>query len=77
MNRQWDVLVGVAGTATSLTFAEANTIVAFMAGVLTVMLLMFRVRREWLRRNAGFSRDKKGRLKTDFKKELDEVIKIS
>jgi len=70
MQRQWDLLVGVAGTVTTWGFAEANAVVAFLAGVLTLILLGFRVRREWLRRNLGFVRDKKGKVKTDFERKL-------
>lgn len=64
------------GFATAWTFADTNQLLAAIAGVIAIILGAFRVRREYLRRNAGFSRDRAGRMKTDFQKELDDDHKI-
>lgn len=62
----------VVATATAWTFADTNQLLGAVGGTMAIILGGFRIRREYLRRNAGFSRDKHGRMKTDFKKEVDE-----
>ncbi len=74
--RQWDIVLGVTGSVATWNMAEVNSLLACVAGMMTCTLLGFRVRREYLRRNAGFRRDSKGRILTDFQKELDEDSKI-
>jgi hypothetical protein len=46
-----DIIFGAVGTAATFGLSEVNLALGFMAGVLTVTILCFKLRREWLHRN--------------------------
>jgi len=51
MRQNWDVIFGTAGTAGTITLSQINAYLAFMVGVLTVIVMTIRLRREWKNRN--------------------------
>ncbi len=71
--RQWDIGIGAVGTVATISFAEINQALACVAGVLTIALLCYRVRREHKRRNYGFRHDAKGHVKTDLPKRTADM----
>jgi len=46
-----DVMFGTVGTVLTFMFNAINPFLGFIAGVLTVVVLCFKLRREWLHRN--------------------------
>ena len=57
--KKWDIVVGTAGSLTTWTLAEVNQLFACVIALMTIVLLSYRLRREHLRRNAGFIVDPK------------------
>lgn len=52
-----DLIFGAAGTVGTLTLGQINVALGCAAGVLTVTILAFRLRREWRHRNDPPERD--------------------
>jgi hypothetical protein len=46
-----DVLFGAVGTASTFGLGTINALLGCAAGVLTIAVLVFRLRREWIHRN--------------------------
>lgn len=51
MHKHWDICFGVVGTGTTFSLAAINAALACAAGVITITVLLFRLRREWRNRN--------------------------
>lgn len=51
MQKHWDVMFGVGGTASTITLTQVNAYLAFISGVITVFIVVVRARREWKHRN--------------------------
>lgn len=51
MNKHADVAFGVAGTGGTFALNAVNPILGAIAGTLTIVLLCFRLRREWKHRD--------------------------
>lgn len=46
-----DIIFGTVGTASTAVLTQVNTVLACIAGVLTVGVMALRFRREWKNRN--------------------------
>jgi hypothetical protein len=46
-----DVIFGAVGTASTFGLGTINALLGCAAGVLTIAVLVFRLRREWIHRN--------------------------
>lgn len=46
-----DIVFGTVGTAGTFTLAQFNTLLGCAAGILTVAVMVFKLRREWIDRN--------------------------
>lgn len=55
--KKFDVIFGTAGTTATLTLNQINSILALVAGLLTVGVMFLRLRREWKNRNASITKD--------------------
>lgn len=51
MRHQGDIVFGAVGTAGTLSLTQWNAYIAFACGVLTFVILVFRLRREWKHRD--------------------------
>ena len=51
MRRHWDIVVGAASTSGIAALSGVTSVLTVMTAFLTVVLLSFRIRREWLRRH--------------------------
>ena len=51
MKQYWDVMFGVSGAITTLSLTLVNQLLAFCAGVVTLLILGLRLRREWQHRD--------------------------
>lgn len=49
--RHGDIIMGTIGTAGTFTLATFNVLLGCIAGLLTVIVMGFKVRREWRNRN--------------------------
>jgi len=51
MRQNWDVFFGTAATAGTITLSMVNAYLAFAIAVMSLILMTFRMRREWKNRN--------------------------
>ncbi len=70
--KQWDLMLGTAGAATTWGLSDINQALACIAGILTIVLLLYRVRREHKRRNFRFIIGPDGKPKTAFRDKHSE-----
>lgn len=57
MKQHADIFFGATGTLGTITLTQVNAVLACVAGVLTVAVMSFRLRREWKSRNLKPSKD--------------------
>ncbi len=50
--KNWDLIFGAGGFAGTITLDQVNKVLACAVGLLTVLILIFRLRREWKYRNS-------------------------
>lgn len=50
-NHNWDITFGAAGTIGTVGLSQINLMLGFLAGVLTVAVMLLRLRKEWKDRN--------------------------
>lgn len=51
MKQHWDLIVGSFGALGTLTLSQVNGLLAFATGAITLIVMVLKLRREWLNRN--------------------------
>lgn len=51
MKHHWDLVVGSLGTVGALTLSQVNGLLAFATGAITLIVMVLKLRKEWLNRN--------------------------